>query len=103
MKKQRTQIVFQKGRARLYKGKQLIGTLEYEPNKLLVDVVIHGLAKQWSKLKRTLARAALAKKRKDRIRDQNAAIPPEGYMVQPRHKHFASLPILSQVNVTALT
>lgn len=103
MKKTRTSIVFQKGHARLYKGKKLIGTFTYQENQLIVDVVILGLASKWTRLKKTLARAALAKKRRDDIRRMNAIDPKTAFTVQPRYPHFASLPILTNVDVAPLS
>lgn len=103
MKTNRTSIVFQKGHASLYKGKKLIGTFKYQENQLVVDVVILGLASKWTPLKRTLARAALAKKRRDDIRRMNAIDPKTAFTVQPRYPHFASLPILSKVVIAPLS
>ncbi|EBY3806553.1 hypothetical protein D4F80_08970 [Salmonella enterica subsp. enterica serovar Adabraka] len=103
MNTKRTSVVFQQGRARLYKGKKCVGTFKYQENQLIVDVVILGLAAKWTPLQRTLARRAMAKRQRDQIRAFNKPFPIEAYAVQPRHPHITTSPIISKVNVADLS
>lgn len=102
MKTKRTSVVFQQGRARLYKGKKLIGTFEYQENQLIVDVIILGLAEKWSPLKRTLAKRAMEKSRRDQIKAFNKPFPHEAYRVQPRCAHITTSPMLAKLDVSDL-
>lgn len=102
MKTKRTSVVFQQGRARLYKGKKLIGTFVYQENQLIVDVIILGLAAKWSPLKRTLAKRAMEKLRRDQIKAFNKPFPLEAYRVQPRCAHITTSPMIAKLDVTDL-
>ncbi|HCJ5818913.1 TPA: hypothetical protein NU463_004569 [Escherichia coli] len=102
MKTKRTSVVFQQGRARLYKGKKLIGTFEYQENQPIVDVIILGLAAKWSPLKRTLAKRAMEKLRRDQIKAFNKPFPLEAYRVQPRCAYITTSPMIAKLDVTDL-
>lgn len=102
MKTKRTAIVFQKGHARLYKGKKLIGTFKYQENQLIIDVIILGLASKWAPLEKTLAKRAMEKRRRDQIKDFNKPFPPGAFKVQPRSAHISTSPILAKVEVADL-
>lgn len=103
MKTKRKTIVFHPGHVRLYNGKKPIGTFKYQENQLVVDVVILGLASKWTRLEKTLARAGLAKKRRDDNRRMNAIDPKTAFAVQPRYPHIAALPILTKVDIAPLS
>lgn len=102
MNTKRTSVVFQQGRARLYKGKKLIGTFEYQENQLIVDVIILGLAAKWPPLKRTLAKRAMEKRRRDQIKAFSKPFPHEAYRVQPRCAHITTSPMLAKLDVSDL-
>ncbi|ANZ50572.1 hypothetical protein STRATTON_147 [Erwinia phage vB_EamM_Stratton] len=95
-------VVFQKGHARLYKGKKLIHTFKYEENQLIINVVILGLASKWTPLDKTLAGRAMAKLRWKQRMAWRAPLPAEAFMVQPRHPHIITSAIISKIGVADL-